>query len=144
MANPAGEPSSKSETVDSLHDAARAGNRELAEKLLANGAAVNATDVHGSSPLLEVVHNVWGKPAVALIELLGANGANPDLADNDACTPLICAAAEEDLDAVITLIALGADVSLKDNEGESALDCAIANDATDLIAVLKAAASKPK
>lgn len=62
-----------------LQNAARAGNLPQVERLLQQGAAVNAADAAGRTPLiLAAMHG-----HTAVVQRLLAAGANPALIDND-------------------------------------------------------------
>src|SRR5207302_564927 len=70
-----------------LHVAASAGNKELAELLIAHGADVNARGAFGKTPL----HNAAKEKEVALVQLLAHNGAELDALDDMGFSPLFVA-----------------------------------------------------
>jgi ankyrin repeat protein len=65
--------------ASALQDAARAGNLPQVERLLRQGAALNAADAAGRTPL--ILAAMQGHTAV--VQRLLAAGANPALIDND-------------------------------------------------------------
>ena len=67
-----------------LQDAARAGRLELLERLLQQGAPVNAADTAGRTPLILAV--MQGHTAV--VQRLLAAGANPALVDQEGLNAL--------------------------------------------------------
>jgi uncharacterized protein len=69
-----------------LHFAAQARGAASARVLLDHGASVDAQNAHGNSPLFVAVFNSKGDGAV--IELLRASGANPNLANHSGQTPV--------------------------------------------------------
>ena len=78
-----------------------------------------------------------------VIELLlnppHGNGANPNLAENDGCTPLWIAASRGDTKCVEILIKYGADLNIADNSGVTPLFVAVQNGKTQIVNMLIAA-----
>ena len=78
-----------------------------------------------------------------VIELLlnppHGNGANPNLAENDGCTPLWIAASRGDTKCVEILIKYGADLNIADNSGVTPLFVAVQNGKTRIVDMLIAA-----
>lgn len=75
----------------SLHDAAWWGDKPAVERLIAQGADVNAKDDGGWTPL----HWAAGRHDEQVAELLIAKGADVNAKDNDGWTPLRIAAKED-------------------------------------------------
>jgi ankyrin repeat protein len=69
-----------------LHFAAQEGAARVAEILLRKGAAVDATNAYGNTPLFVAVFNSRGRGD--LIELLRANGADPQHMNDAGQTPV--------------------------------------------------------
>ena len=128
-------------------------NWTVAERLIAEGADVNAADRFGMTPLHTAVRAGRNDVAEVLMkhgadvnarsergqtplfcavvgegkqmaEHLIAHGADVNAKDNYGMTPLHCAAGAGHKEAVQVLLAAGADISIKDNEGRSPLDLA--------------------
>jgi ankyrin repeat protein len=113
-----------------LFGVARAGQVEVAKRLLAEGANVNVRNEKGGSPL----HAAACKGQSEMIELLIANGAEVNARANNGQTPLHKAANGGDrkdnkpgpghLAAAKVLLKHGADPLAKDNNGKSPSDLA--------------------
>lgn len=129
-------------------------NWTVAERLVREGADVNARDSFGMTPLHTAVRAGRNDVAEVLMthgadvnarsdrgqtplffwavtgegkqmaEHLIAHGADVNARDNYGMTPLHCAAAAGHEGAVQVLLAAGADIDIKDNEGRSPLDWA--------------------
>ena len=93
----------------------------MAELLLERGASVNLRDNVGKT----VLHYACELHANNLVKLLIKNAANPDLPDNDGCTPLIlCARVGNDIGTEILVKCfrkLGLNTDHEDSEGLTAL-----------------------
>ncbi|KAL7574803.1 hypothetical protein ACA910_010647 [Epithemia clementina (nom. ined.)] len=92
-----------------LHLAAITSNAEVASILVESGAAVNAQDEDGETPL----HLSESTEITEL--LLRKGGANPNIPNIDGITALHLAVQRRDVDAVRSLIRSGADVNNADN-----------------------------
>ena len=103
-----------------LHCAARAGNKEVAQFLLAKGADVNALEMGNGTPLLFAAMENHKD----VVELLLAHGARVNLKTDDGWTPLHYAAQQGYYDIVELLLAKGADVNAKTNNGWTPLGAA--------------------
>ena len=91
------------------------------DKLIKNGADVNAKDKDGNTPLMLASFGSLNSDAVkALIKA----GANVNAKNNEGLTPLMLAAIYNP-DALKILIKAGADVNAKDNVGDTPLTYAI-------------------
>lgn len=97
-----------------LHWAAQHGLYSVAERLITNGAIVDAPDQFGRRPIHRAV------PYVDLVELLLRSGADVDLPDMFGRTPLHWALQYPQ--TVQLLIETGADITAKDFLGDTPLD----------------------
>ncbi|KAF7347311.1 Ankyrin repeat domain containing protein [Mycena venus] len=100
-----------------LVDSARAGNREISEYLVSEGADVNFTreDAACGTPLYWAA----GTNNLALVQFLLASGADPDLQPRNApwyITLFNAAAHNHDVEIVQALVAAGADIHVKDDD----------------------------
>ncbi|XP_072943225.1 poly [ADP-ribose] polymerase tankyrase [Epargyreus clarus] len=112
-----------------LHLAAGYNNPEVAEALLAAGAAVSARDKGGLVPL----HNAASYGHLELAALLLRAGTPPNAADRWGFTPLHEAAHKARTQLCALLLAHGADPFLKNQEGQTALELAGAEDVRSLL-----------
>lgn len=103
-----------------LHRAARYGQKELVELLIANGADVNAKDKWGYTPLLWAIFS----RDKDMMKLLIAKGADVNYTPKDDDPPLHCAVANKDKDMVELLLAKGANVNAKTEKGQTAMSLA--------------------
>jgi ankyrin repeat protein len=102
--------------------AARAGNREGCEYLLAQGADVNALDRTGARPL----HYAVAAADLELAELLLRAGADLEAADGRGQTPLHLAAGAGSYELCSLLVERGAALGSADAEGNTPLHLAAA------------------
>jgi ankyrin repeat protein len=146
--------------------AARSGDQERVQSLLASGAAVDARDEEGSTALMfaalsgdsrmvralldagadpnlkdangETALLLGAGRGVEIVRALLAGGADPNLADGEGQTAILVAA-ETHPESVRLLIEAGANVHHRDEFGVSALTIAEASGATEIAALLRAA-----
>jgi ankyrin repeat protein len=126
-----------------LHVAAAAGQKAVAEFLLAEKAKVNATDTTGATPLHLAV--VTDRTEVA--DLLIHNGADVKSKDSAGSTPLHAAAAAGQRTMIELLLASKADISAKNANSLTALQLAAKsgkNDAAAFLRTLETKAGKDK
>lgn len=108
---------------------------ERAQKLLAQGADLNARTPDGDTSLILVG---WATTNLAFIEWLVENGADVNLANNNGDTPLMDAARLGKSRIFQYLLSQGANPSLKNAAGATALDIAKARGRDDIVAILEA------
>jgi ankyrin repeat protein/beta-lactamase regulating signal transducer with metallopeptidase domain len=144
-----------------LHSAAMAGDKELVERLIAEGADPNAADDRGRSPL-DVVRdrpvaavllahgaNVRGaalgaaasQGRVDLVQFLLANGADPNWREKSGQgdAPLHWAAEQGHEDVARGLLAAGADPNVAGGDGHTPLHRAVSNGQVRIVEILLAA-----
>ncbi len=110
-------------------------NWAVAERLIREGADVNARDSFGMTPL----HTAVRAGRNDVVEVLVAHGADVNARSDRGQTPLFCAVAAEGEQIAEHLIAHGADVNAKDNYGMTPLHCAAAAGHEEAVRVLLAA-----
>ena len=98
-----------------LIEATEAGDFEATKSALDAGADVNCTFRDGWTPLLSA-----SKDYPNIVELLLANGADPNVPSNRGYTPLMRAAGNGSEQIVQLLLAAGADKRLVDCDGKTA------------------------
>jgi Zn-dependent protease with chaperone function len=91
---------------------------EQINKLISEGADLEAKDIEGSTALDWAVYGYSYEAAEALLEA----GANPNTKDEYGSTPLINAVFNEDAEMVGLLMKYGANPYTQDNDGLSAID----------------------
>jgi ankyrin repeat protein len=101
-----------------LHDQAKA------RLLLSRGAAVNAKQVEGRTPLYIAASM---DNAASLVKLLLESGASPSLGTANGMTPMMAAAVRGDVEVLKLLVDRNADVNTKNGAGETALMFAATN-----------------
>lgn len=116
-----------------------AGNREVAELLLARGADLDAKRWCGRTPLFCAVENNRKEVAEFLIK----KGANVNVIIKTDGSPLVVAARKSLTDMAKLLIEHGANVNAKDHLDATALHYAAANDNPDLAALLLGKGADP-
>lgn len=114
-----------------LHRAARYGDKESVELLIANGAEVNVKENSlGYTPL------GWAR-LNDVAEILIAKGADVNAKDKQGGTPLLRAASQGFKERVELLIANGAGVNAKDNRGRTPLWYARDGGHTEIVELLR-------
>ena len=109
-----------------LHFAARAGQTDIVEYLITNGADVNAENIEGEAPIQFAVDNGHKE----IVELLIANGAE---------VPTIHTAVRMgDLTKVKAFLEKGTDVNSKDRSGQTALHIAAREGHKEIVELLLA------
>jgi hypothetical protein len=125
-----------------LHAAAKGGQVEMVELLLARGAEVDATTSNGDTALhqigedIHVVDDTYSPRRVAIANLLLARGANANARTSGRRTPLHTQA--DDADVVALLIEHGAEPRAVDAEGRTPLHSAASRvvDASKVVQLL--------
>jgi len=112
--------------------AAKGGQLERVEALLAQGADANAVDCDGETPLHVAAR--WGRAAVA--EALLSHGASPYAKALYGTTPLQVAVQESQVDTARGLLRRGADANTRDLFGETPLHDAVSLGHLELVALL--------
>lgn len=114
---------------------------DVARRLLARGANVNAKDRYGTTVLIHAAPD-----EVETLRLLLDSGAQLNAANGSGVTVLMTAAFDGNIDNVRLLLQRGANVNATDSQGKTALQFARQsqeeNDDADLIALLKQAGGK--
>ncbi|MHB9023414.1 MAG: ankyrin repeat domain-containing protein [Armatimonadota bacterium] len=125
-----------------IFTAAKNGDVATVERLLkANPALITATDTEYSAGLLHLAVSSPDKPEArsALVKLLLAQGANPNLKTKSGSTPLHSAAGVGLLDAVKQLLAKGVNMNAVDQDGNTPLHYAVSNGQKAVVEQLLAA-----
>jgi serine/threonine-protein phosphatase 6 regulatory ankyrin repeat subunit A/serine/threonine-protein phosphatase 6 regulatory ankyrin repeat subunit B len=118
---------------EELFDAAKRGDLNKVQKLLAQGADVNAKRNDGATPLMMAAYH--GRMDVC--ELLISKGADINSQDEDGKTALMWTASDHrHTDVCELLISRGADVNSKDYYGQTALTWAAGNGYKDICELL--------
>ncbi|MBW3623980.1 MAG: ankyrin repeat domain-containing protein [Armatimonadetes bacterium] len=115
-----------------------ANRRAMVKLLLAHGADVNATDIHGETPLFRAVSQGHDE----MVELLLERGANPNVPSRSGETPLHRAAQKRRLALLPILLSQGAVMEVKDHRGLTPLQVAHDDDTetvTDIFSRYEAA-----
>lgn len=102
---------------EQLIRAAERGDTDAALRLIADGAAINAQDARGRTPVLAATHGGHAATVRALIQA----GADLNLRDSRSDNVLLYAGAEGLLDIVRLAVAAGADTRLTNRYGGTAL-----------------------
>lgn len=93
------------------------GDKAAIDKLLAEGADIDATDSRGRTSAMIAVHS----HQLDIFNLLVEHGANINIRDNNLDNPLLFASAAGHLDFVKAAIAAGADTTITNRFGGTAL-----------------------
>lgn len=101
--------------------------------LLSRGAALEARQVEGRTPLFQAA--VLGN-GLSTIRLLLKAGADPNMGLTNGRTPLMAASSRGDIDALGALLEAGAEVNARDGAGETALMLAAANGGPEAVRLL--------
>ncbi|KAK4082901.1 uncharacterized protein Triagg1_1791 [Trichoderma aggressivum f. europaeum] len=115
-----------------LHIAAREGKADVVQKLLMQGADVDAKDKYGGTALFDAAHG--GKADVA--KLLLNEGADIEAKKNDGDTVLHEMSFHGRVDMVNLLLKHGADIEAKTKGGRTPLGVAIDNEKPDTAKIL--------
>ena len=101
-----------------IHDAAKAGDAQQVERLIAGGVDVDEKDIADKTALL------WAADAghMGVVQVLVAKGANVDARDFANWTPVMFAVLGQHETILEFLISKGPDVDLADSDGITALD----------------------
>jgi len=117
-----------------LHAAALHGHAEMADALLAAGAAIDARDANGVTATMEAARAganrvlqrlVFRKPAIDLVDQGGRSALS-----------ICCASRKAGEETARLLLALGADPSILGNDGRRAIDHAVAGGRWPVVALL--------
>ena len=121
-----------------IHDAAKAGDAQQVERLIAGGVDVDEKDIADKTALL------WAADAgqMDVVQVLVAKGANVNAKDFSDWTPVMFAVLGEHESILEFLIAKGADVNAMDSDGITALDDAIRRGYIGVVEKLKRAGAK--
>lgn len=131
-------------SANPLHQAVKARDISLCQKLLADGAAPNDKDSNGRTALGWAAHNA---AALKIVELLIQNGADVNSVDSNGRTPLVDAAVwnwGKTGNILTLLLEAGADPNHQDQAGATALHVAVEGDATENIKVLLEHGANPQ
>lgn len=120
-------------------DAAKANDRALLERLIAEGADVNAVFADGTSAL----HWASYRDSLGMARLLIEAGANVNAATDLGVTPLWLAAENGNADLVQTLLAAGAHSNINLESGESPLMVAARSGNTMVVELLLRVGANP-
>lgn len=120
-----------------LIEAAKAGDLEAVQRLIAAGADVNSVDERGWPALAHAVYNAERKRGFAdVVQALVDAGANMEASIGYGVRPLMLAAGYGEAEVVATLLNAGADPLAKNEGGYTALAMAKQKHYVDVINML--------
>jgi len=122
-----------------LFSATRRGCEDLAKRLLANGASLQARDRSGAMPLSRAAEEGW----IALVTLFLDRGAAINSRDVHGSTALFRAAAADRLDIVRMLLDRGADVHIRGRKGNSVIAAAAYMGTPEMVELLLEGGADP-
>jgi truncated hemoglobin YjbI len=109
-----------------LHGASGAGSASTVDLLLRLGAAPNATDQGGHTPLYCVGNECTAASGGDVVRVLAQGGANVDSHDGvKHCTPLHMAARRGNVEVAAALLDCGANIDARDSVGDTPLRRAV-------------------
>ena len=120
--------------VTPLMAAAYAGEVEMAELLLANGARIDALDRLKKNAMIYAA----GSGNTEVVRLLLARGVDPNTVYDNELTALMWAAGFGKTATAATFLAAGARADLRDNRGKTALDMARDGNFQETVRLLEA------
>ncbi|EQC30470.1 hypothetical protein, variant [Saprolegnia diclina VS20] len=126
-------------TDDDLHFAASAGQLQVVARLLAQGAAIDATSYNEWTPLHYAVYD----GQLDVVRFLLEKGATVDALDQYGRTPCFFAAAGGHVEITRLLLAKGAAIDVYDNFGKSPLLIAEKKGHVSVVQLLRDSLSKP-
>jgi len=115
-----------------LHEAARKGDTQVIQKLVAKGADVNGRDMLNMTPLHWAAW--WGRTEA--VRVLLAHGANPNSWVKESGTPLHFAATHGREETAQLLIEAGANINATDEYGTTPLTSAIISGSVEIVELL--------
>src|SRR5438477_10329297 len=116
----------------SLAGLIQAGNRDVALKMIAAGADVNAAQGDGTTPLHWAVYKIDAELTRALLQ----RGARPNVINNYGSSPLAEAVKVADARLVGMLLDAGSDANVPNQEGQTALMLAARAGSLDVAGLL--------
>lgn len=115
-----------------LSETAARGDIAGVQKLVSQGANINATDSDGQTPLMNAIRKKQTQTAIALVNM----GAKIDIQDMNGYSALSHAISYGNRGMVVFLLGKGADLKLKDNYDSSYLHIAAGYDQPEICKIL--------